>query len=64
MFEIVTNRIDAAAVTAAVADPATGATCTFLGTTPMRCTIATHAIGQRSFASSPILRISATAISG
>ena len=33
MFEIVTNRIDAAAVTAAVADPATGATCTFLGTT-------------------------------
>jgi molybdopterin synthase catalytic subunit len=33
MFEIVTHRIDAAAVTAAVADPATGATCTFLGTT-------------------------------
>src|SRR6185369_10420116 len=33
MFEIVTQRIDAAAVTAAVADPATGASCTFLGTT-------------------------------
>ena len=33
MFEIVTHPIDAAAVTAAVADPTTGATCTFLGTT-------------------------------
>ena len=33
MFEIVSHRIDAEAVTAAVADPATGATCTFLGTT-------------------------------
>lgn len=33
MYEIVSGPIDAAAVTAAVADPATGATCTFLGTT-------------------------------
>jgi len=33
MFEIVSSPIDAAAVTAAVADPATGATCTFIGTT-------------------------------
>ena len=33
MFEIVTHPIDAEAVTAAVADPATGATCAFLGTT-------------------------------
>ena len=33
MFEIVDRPIDAAAVTAAVAAPATGATCTFLGTT-------------------------------
>ena len=33
MFEIVSQPIDAAAVTAAVADPTTGATCTFLGTT-------------------------------
>lgn len=33
MYEIVDHPIDAAAVTAAVADPATGATCTFLGTT-------------------------------
>lgn len=33
MFEIVAHPIDDGAVTAAVADPATGATCTFLGTT-------------------------------
>lgn len=33
MFAIVETPIDAAAVTAAVADPTTGATCTFLGTT-------------------------------
>ena len=33
MFEIVGGPIDASAVTAAVADPATGATCTFIGTT-------------------------------
>jgi len=33
MFEIVTRPIDAAAVTAAVADPTTGATCTFISTT-------------------------------
>jgi molybdopterin synthase catalytic subunit len=33
MYEIVTHAIDAAAVTAAVADPATGATVTFVGTT-------------------------------
>ena len=33
MFQIVAQPIDAAAVTAAVADPATGATCTFIGTT-------------------------------
>ena len=33
MFEIVSEPIDAAAVTAAVADPATGATVTFIGTT-------------------------------
>jgi len=33
LFEIVSHAIDAAAVTAAVADPATGATCTFIGTT-------------------------------
>lgn len=33
MFDIVSHPIDTAAVIAAVADPATGATCTFLGTT-------------------------------
>jgi molybdopterin synthase catalytic subunit len=33
MFEIVTEPIDAASVTAAVAHPGTGATVTFLGTT-------------------------------
>ena len=33
MYEIVAHAIDAAAVTAAVADPATGATVTFVGTT-------------------------------
>jgi molybdopterin synthase catalytic subunit len=33
MYEIVAHAIDAAAVTAAVADPATGATVTFIGTT-------------------------------
>src|SRR5262245_17210456 len=33
MYEIVAHPIDAAAVTAAVADPATGATVTFVGTT-------------------------------
>jgi molybdopterin synthase catalytic subunit len=33
MYEIVPHAIDAAAVTAAVADPATGATVTFIGTT-------------------------------
>ncbi len=33
MFAIVPGPIDAAAVTAAVADPTTGATCTFIGTT-------------------------------
>lgn len=33
MFAIVPGAIDAAAVTAAVADPTTGATCTFIGTT-------------------------------
>jgi MoaE-MoaD fusion protein len=33
MFEIVERAIDVAAVTAAVADPATGATVTFIGTT-------------------------------
>jgi molybdopterin synthase catalytic subunit len=33
MFEIVDHPIDAAAVSAAVADPATGATVTFVGTT-------------------------------
>ena len=33
MFEIVEQPIDAAAVTAAVADPHTGATVTFIGTT-------------------------------
>lgn len=33
MFDIVTQRIDADAVTAAVADPGAGAICTFLGTT-------------------------------
>ncbi|MDX2170866.1 MAG: molybdopterin converting factor subunit 1 [Deltaproteobacteria bacterium] len=33
LFRIVSDPIDAAAVTAAVADPATGATCTFIGTT-------------------------------
>jgi molybdopterin synthase catalytic subunit len=33
MFEIVDRPIDVAAVTAAVADPATGATVTFVGTT-------------------------------
>ena len=33
MFEIVDHPIDAAAVTAAVADPRTGATVTFIGTT-------------------------------
>ncbi len=33
MFDIVSVPIDAAAVTAAVADPTTGATCTFIGTT-------------------------------
>jgi MoaE-MoaD fusion protein len=33
MFQIVEESIDVAAVTAAVADPATGATVTFIGTT-------------------------------
>jgi molybdopterin synthase catalytic subunit len=33
MYEIVAHAIDAAAVTAAVADPASGATVTFIGTT-------------------------------
>jgi len=33
MYAIAADPIDAAAVTAAVADPATGATCTFIGTT-------------------------------
>ena len=33
MFEIIDHPIDAAAVTAAVADPTTGATVTFVGTT-------------------------------
>lgn len=33
MFDIVTHRIDAEAVTAAVADPRAGAICTFIGTT-------------------------------
>jgi molybdopterin synthase catalytic subunit len=33
MFEIVTHPIDAAAVTAAAADPTAGATVTFIGTT-------------------------------
>lgn len=33
MFDLVSQAIDAQTVTAAVADPATGATCTFLGTT-------------------------------
>jgi molybdopterin synthase catalytic subunit len=33
MYEIVAHAIDAAAVTAAVADPARGATVTFIGTT-------------------------------
>jgi molybdopterin synthase catalytic subunit len=33
MFDIVSDPIDAATVTAAVADPASGAICTFIGTT-------------------------------